>query len=129
MTSSSETTVKMLHSKFTKHDRSDSTNYLWWRDKMMFLLIALKIAYVLNLDLSSDTSSLINKDTTSKKERKKLKNDEVFYRGHILNSLSDQLYNLVSPLESIHEIWRTLEDHHQTLKQGTNKFFISKFLL
>lgn len=119
--------MKMMHSDFAKLDRFDGNNYKRWKDKMMFLLTALKIAYVVNPDTTPIPPPTSDEDPLVTGERRKRNEDEVLCRGHILNSLSDQLYDLVSPLESPREIWRTLEARHQTSEHGTDKFLISKF--
>ena len=45
----------VMNQEFVKLDRFDGTNFTCWKDKMMFLLLALKISYILNpalVDLS-----------------------------------------------------------------------------
>jgi len=42
------TSFKVLNQEFVKLDRFDGTNFNHWTDKMMFLLTALNVAYVLN---------------------------------------------------------------------------------
>ena len=43
---------KVMNQDFMKLDRFDGTNYTRWKDKMMFFLTALKVAYVLDPNLS-----------------------------------------------------------------------------
>ena len=42
-----------MNQDFVKLDRFDGTNFTRWQDKMKFLLIALKIFYVLDPSLNS----------------------------------------------------------------------------
>ena len=54
--------------------------------------------------------------------RKKREDDEVMCRDHILNTLSDMLYDLYNSMESLVEIFNTLEYKCKTEKEGTDKF-------
>jgi hypothetical protein len=51
----------------------------------------------------------------------------VVCRGHILNTLSDRLYDLFTSIKSPREIWESLEFKCKIEKQGTDKFLIMKF--
>ena len=42
---------KMMNQDFVKLDKFDGSNFIRWQDKMKFLLTALKIFYVLYLNL------------------------------------------------------------------------------
>jgi hypothetical protein len=75
-------------------DRFDGTNYTRWQDKMTFLLTSLKVHYVLDPDLTPFPEPTKNDSEEVKKERMKRKEDELLCRGHILNTLSDRLYDL-----------------------------------
>jgi hypothetical protein len=46
---------------------------------------------------------------------------------HILNTLSDRLYDLFTSIKSPREIWDALEFKYKTEKQSTDKFLIMKF--
>jgi hypothetical protein len=45
------TTFKMMNQDFVKLNRFDGTNFTSWKDKLMFLLAALKNSYVLDSNL------------------------------------------------------------------------------
>ena len=62
-----------------------------------------------------------------KKEHTKLQEDKLLCRGHILNTLSDCLYNLFTSVQSPREIWNALEFKYNTEKQGANKFHSLQF--
>lgn len=47
--------------------------------------------------------------------------------GHILNALSDRLYDLYTKTSSGKEIWNALEYKYKAEKEGTKKFLISKY--
>ena len=42
----------VVNQEFIKLDYFDGTNFIRWKDKMMFLLTALKISYILDPNLS-----------------------------------------------------------------------------
>ena len=119
--------LKMLNHELVKLDCFHGTNFSRWKDKMKFLLTALKLFYVLdpNLMLFPPTS---DEDTNEiKAQRKKREEDELICRGHILNTLSDRLYDLYTSMKLSKEIWNALEAKYKTEKVGTNKFIIQKY--
>ena len=120
-------TFKMMNQDFVKLDRFDRTNFTHWKDKLMFLLTALKIAYVLDPNLSKLPEPTDNDSDQLKAEHKKHEEDEVAWRGHILNTLSDRLYDLFTSMKSSKEIWEALEFKYKTEKQGVDKFLIMKY--
>ncbi|XP_038687556.1 uncharacterized protein LOC119986939 [Tripterygium wilfordii] len=110
-----------------KLDRFDGTNFTRWQDKMIFLLTALKISYILDPELQPFPEPSENDTDQIKADRKKREEDELMCRGHILNTLSDRLYDLYTPLKSPKEIWHALESKYKTEKIGTDKFLIMKY--
>jgi len=60
--------------------------------------------------------------------KKKRQEDEFVCRGHILNTLSDRLYDLYMPITFPIEIWKALETKYNIERQGTDKFRIMKYL-
>ena len=95
---------KMMNQDFVKLDKFDGLNFICWQDKMKFLLTALKIFYVLDPNLQPIPNST-SKDTEQlKKKRIKREEDELVCTGHILNTLSDRLYNLFTTMSSLKEI-------------------------
>ncbi|XP_073017842.1 uncharacterized protein [Primulina eburnea] len=48
--------------------------------------------------------------------------------GHIINTLSNRLYDLYNSIESLVKIWNALEYKYKTEKEGTHKFLILKYL-
>ena len=103
-TETSVATIKLMNQDLVKLDRFDGTNFMRWQDKLKFLLTALKIFYVLNLELAA-IHEPTEEDTDERKAKvKKQQEDEVIYRGHILNTLSDRLYDLYTSTQSAREI-------------------------
>ncbi|RVW54011.1 Copia protein [Vitis vinifera] len=50
------------------------------------------------------------------------------YVGHILNALSDRLYDLYTNTYSAREIWEALENKYKAEEEGTKKFLISQYI-
>ena len=118
---------KVMNQDFMKLDRFDGTNYTRWKDKMMFFLTALKVAYVLDPNLPQIPVSSPDETENVKEERTKRQEDELLCRGHILNTLSDRLYDLFTSVQSPREIWNALEFKYNTEKQGADKFLALQF--
>ena len=117
----------VMNQAFVKLDRFDGTNFTRWKGKMMFLLTALKISYILNPALTDLSPPNSDEDEQTKKDRSKCKEDELLCRGHILNNLSDRLYDLFTSIKTAKEIWSALEFKYNNEKQGVYKFLIMKY--
>ena len=87
---------------------------------MMFFLTALKVAYVVDPNLPQIPISSTDEIENVKKERTKRQENEFLCRGHILNTLSDRLYDLFTSMQSPREIWNALEFKYNTKKQGAD---------
>ena len=117
----------MLNHELVKLDRFDGTNFSRWKDKMKFLLTALRLFYVLDQNLIPFPTASDEDTDEIKAQRKKREEDELICRGHILNNLSNHLYDLYTSMKSPKEIWNALEAKYKTMKIGTNKFIIQKY--
>ena len=95
---------------------------------MFFLLTNLKIAYVLDPKLKPLSEQKEDDSNIMKAARKKREGDKVMCWGHILNTLSDRLYDLYNSMESLVEVWNALEYKYKTKKECMYKFFILKYL-
>ena len=105
-------------------NRFDGTNFTRWKGKSFFLLTILKIAYVLDPNLEHFSEPKKDDSEQVKAERKECKDDKVMFRGHILNMLSNRLYDFYNSMESLTEIWNTLEYNYKIEMEGTEKFLI-----
>ncbi|XP_027120584.1 uncharacterized protein LOC113766443 [Coffea eugenioides] len=127
MESSSESAFKVMNQDFVKLDRFDGTNFSRWKDKMIFFLTALKIAYVLDPSLPEISTPKNDDSNEIKVQRKKRAENELLCKEHIMNTLSDRLYDLYTVVKSPKEIWNVLEYKYNTMKQGTDKFLIMQY--
>ena len=108
--------LKMLNHELVKLDRFDGTNFSRWKDKMKFLLTALKLFYVFDSNLMPFPTSSDEDTDEIKAQRKKWEEDKLICRGHILNTLSDHLYDLYTSMKSSKEIWNALKVKYKTEK-------------
>ncbi|KAL5537437.1 hypothetical protein UlMin_045733 [Ulmus minor] len=95
--------------------------------KLHFLLTALKIIYILDPDLPPLPEPTDEDTDEVKATRKQREDDELICRGHILNALSDRLYDLYTNTKSAKEIWIALEFKYKAEEEGTKKVLISKY--
>ena len=119
--------LKMLNHELVKLDRFDGINFSRWKDKMKFLLIALKLFYILDPNLMSFPPTSDEDTDEIKAQRKKPKEDELICRGHILNTLLNRLYDLYTSMKSPKKIWNALKAKYKTEKIGKSKFIIQKY--
>ena len=119
--------LKMLNHELVKLNHFDGTNFSRWKDKMKFLLTALKLFYVMDPNLMPFPTASDEAIDEIKAQRKRHEEDELICRGHILNTLSDRLYDLYTSMNSPKKIWNALEAKYKTEKVSTNKFIIQKY--
>ncbi|KAK3030201.1 hypothetical protein RJ639_038711 [Escallonia herrerae] len=117
--------IKMMNQDLIKLDQFDNSNFGLWQDKVKFLLTALRIVYILNCEPLLEPGD--NASENEKKEWQRRNDDEVMCRSHILNALSDRLYNFYKSFDSAKEIWKALEYKYKVQEEGTNKFLISEY--
>lgn len=88
----------------------------------MFPLTALKIHYVLDPELEPILETIKYDTNEVKKERKKRKEDELLRRGHILNTLSNRIYDLYTDTSFATKIWKALEFKFKAEEEGMEFF-------
>ncbi|KAG8473268.1 hypothetical protein CXB51_035191 [Gossypium anomalum] len=122
---------KVMNQKFVKLDRFDGSNFNHWKEKMLFLLTVLNVAYILdpNLQPVEDLAFNANLEETAKvaELKKKSEEDNFTCRGHILNTLYHPLNDLYMSMQSAVEIWKAFEKKYNTERQCTNKFLTMKY--
>ena len=84
-------TLREMTSNFQKLDKFKGIGLQRWQKKMHFLLTTLKVVYVLNTPYPMETE---NKSLEQTRRRSKFENDDYICRGHILNSMSDVLFDV-----------------------------------
>ncbi|GJW16301.1 hypothetical protein Tco_0020434 [Tanacetum coccineum] len=100
---SSMMNFKMMNQECVKLDKFDGCTYTHWAEKMMFLLIVLKIYYVLDTELPPIPANPVPQPGKPMDEKKVFelkkqcmirKEDKTLCCGHIKKSLPDTLYDL-----------------------------------
>ncbi|RVW77298.1 Retrovirus-related Pol polyprotein from transposon TNT 1-94 [Vitis vinifera] len=123
-------TIKIMNQDLVRLDRFDGSNFTRWQDKVRFLLTALKIFYILDPTLAPLPEPKENDTPQVVAARKKREEDELICRGHILNALSDRLYDLYTNTNSAREIWEALENKYKAEEEViVNKLKVLKIEL
>ncbi|PWA89720.1 zinc finger, CCHC-type [Artemisia annua] len=116
--------VKEMTSKFGKLEKFQGNDFRRWQKKMHFLLTTLKVVYV----LSTPQPEVIENETLEQARRRgKWENDDYICRGHILNGMSDSLFDIYQNVESARELWDSLESKYIAEDASSKKFLVSDF--
>ncbi|XP_057452850.1 uncharacterized protein LOC130744707 [Lotus japonicus] len=117
-------TVKEMTTNFGKLDKFQGQDFRRWQKKMHFMLTALKVVYV----LSTPIPELLEDDTVENiRRRSKWENDDYICRGHILNGMSDPLFDVYQNVESGKELWDCLEFKYMEEDSSSKKFLVTDF--
>ncbi|RVW29758.1 Retrovirus-related Pol polyprotein from transposon TNT 1-94 [Vitis vinifera] len=123
-------TIKIMNQDLVRLDRFDGSNFTRWQDNVRFLLTALKIFYILDPTLALLPEPKENDTPQVVAARKKREEDELICRGHILNALSDRLYDPYTNTYSAREIWEALENKYKAEEEViVNKLKVLKIEL
>lgn len=95
------TSIKDLTSNFTKLERFDGGNFRRWQKKMHIFLLTVGLDYVLITPCPT-----IHEDSTLEQRRANSKwlRDEPMCRGHILNGLSDDLFDVYQNVDNAKDL-------------------------
>ncbi|WOH00675.1 hypothetical protein DCAR_0520048 [Daucus carota subsp. sativus] len=92
---------------------------------MHFLLTTLKVVYVLSTPVPEEIENETIEQTS---QRCKWENDDYICRGHILNGMSDSLFDVYQNVESAKELWDSLESKYMAEDASSKKFLVSNFM-
>ncbi|KAL5579843.1 hypothetical protein UlMin_012285 [Ulmus minor] len=126
-TETTVSTIKLMNQDLVWLDHFDESNFTRWQDKLHFILTALKIIYILDPNFPPLPEPTDGDTNEVKADRKQREDDELIYREHILNALSNRLYDLYTNTKSAKEIWTALEFKYKAEEEGPKKFLISKY--
>nr|GMC80154.1 uncharacterized protein LOC109168281 [Ipomoea batatas]GMC89618.1 uncharacterized protein LOC109168281 [Ipomoea batatas] len=121
-----------------KLEHFEGMGFRRWQKKMKFLLAALNVAYAkmkfllaaLNVAYVLSTPKPVEQENeTLKATRRRLKweNDDLECRGHILNGISETLFDIYQYEESSKDLWEKLEAKYISEDASSKKFQVSEF--
>ncbi|GKA85006.1 zinc finger, CCHC-type containing protein [Tanacetum coccineum] len=113
-------TVKDMTTNFGKLDKFVGHDFRRWQKKMHFFFTTLKVVYVL---ITPMPELLEDATVEAIRIREKWENDDYICRGHILNGMSDSLFDVYTNVESakefiIDKLPPSWKDFKHTLKHG-----------
>ncbi|CAM8992948.1 unnamed protein product [Rhodiola kirilowii] len=120
----SAASVKEMTKNFGKLEKFEGVNFRRWQQKMHFLLTNLKVVYVPSTPIPEVGD---NAPIEAISKRSKWENDDYICRGHILNGMSDPLFDLYQVVESTKELWDALEAKYMQEDASSKKFLVSNF--
>ncbi|XP_031276270.1 uncharacterized protein LOC116134755 [Pistacia vera] len=102
-------TQREMTTDFVKLERFDGGNFIRCQRRIHFLLVSLQVAYVLN---TPKPEEMENETIVETRKRHKFEHDDEICRGHMLNAMSDALFDIYQDnrpvMEQLNEIERTL---------------------
>lgn len=116
--------LKEMTSDFVKLEKFNGGNFIRWQKKMKFLLTTLKVAYVLNMARPEEKDDETVAET---RDRQKWDNDDYICLGHILNGMSDSLFDIYQSSPSAKDLWDKLETRYMREDATSKKFLVSHF--
>ncbi|GKA69593.1 zinc finger, CCHC-type containing protein [Tanacetum coccineum] len=121
-----ENTVKDMTTNFGKLNKFKGHDFRRWQKKMHFLLTTLKVVYV----LTTPMPELVEDATVEAiRIRAKWENDDYICMGHILNGMSDSLFDVYTNVESAKKFWDSLESKYMAEDSSSKKFLVNDLSL
>ncbi|XP_071933178.1 uncharacterized protein [Coffea arabica] len=126
-------TIKDLAFNIVKLDHFDEGNFIHWKKQVHFLLVALKLVYVLTTPrpATNDEEEMLDDIRT----KQKWDTDDEICRGHILNAMSGGLFYVDHSVTAAKEFWDKLEVRwrsnflgFQEAKCITDSTMVAKFI-
>ncbi|XP_077219661.1 uncharacterized protein LOC143853830 [Tasmannia lanceolata] len=117
--------MKQMTQDFVKLERFNKGNFKRWQKKVHFILTTLKVVYV----LTTPKQEIVEDETTIQAcRRRKWDHDDYLCKGHILNAMTDELFDIYHNMESAGALWTALEAKYLSKNAGAKKFVVSHFL-
>ncbi|XP_010684154.1 uncharacterized protein LOC104898750 [Beta vulgaris subsp. vulgaris] len=119
--------LKEITTNFQKLDKFEGIGYRRWQKKIHFLLTTLNVVYVLSTPMPPLPEEGKTETPEETRARTKWENDDYICRGHILNAMSDTLFDIYQYVESAKELWGALEAKYVAEDASSKKFLVSNF--
>ncbi|XP_023754504.2 retrovirus-related Pol polyprotein from transposon TNT 1-94 [Lactuca sativa] len=116
-----------MTTKFAKLEKFEGVDFRRWKKKIHFMLTTLKAAYVLTTPRLAEPAEGVVEMAEETRKRQKWDNDDYICEGHILNGMSNALFDIHSEALFAKELWDTLELKYITEDASSKKFLVSDF--
>ncbi|KAK2998200.1 hypothetical protein RJ639_024116 [Escallonia herrerae] len=120
-------TLKDMGSDFHRLMRFDGGDFVRWQRKMHFLLVTVKVYYVIMNPRPPEPGENEEESVAKTRERLRWDQDDEICRGHILNGISNTLFDAYHTVKTAKELWNQLERRYITEDVTSKRFIISKF--
>ncbi|XP_077252456.1 uncharacterized protein LOC143891830 [Tasmannia lanceolata] len=117
--------VRQMTQDFVKLECFDKGNFKRWQKKLHFILTSLKVVRVLT---TPRPMAIENETLAQARARMKWEQDDYICKWHILNAMSDSLFDIYQSMGSASEIWTALEIKYMAEDASSKKFTVSRFL-
>ena len=111
--------VQELTLNFMKLDKFLGVEFRRWQKKILILFTSLNVAYVISTPKPEEKD---NESLEEARKRNKWENDDFIYRGHILNSMCNSLFDIYQFYESAKILWDSLEDKYMSEDASSKNF-------
>ncbi|KAK3008463.1 hypothetical protein RJ639_013292 [Escallonia herrerae] len=120
-------TLKDMGSDFHRLERFDGGDFVRWQRKMHFLLVTVKVYYVIVNPRPPEPGENEEESVAKTRERLRWDQDDEICRGHILNGMSNTLFDAYHTIKTAKELWNQLERRYITEDATSKRFIVSKF--
>ncbi|KAK3026780.1 hypothetical protein RJ639_040258 [Escallonia herrerae] len=120
-------TLKDMGSDFHLLERFDGGDFVRWQRKMHFLLVTVKVYYVIVNPRPPEPDENEEESVAKTRERLRWDQDDEICRGHILNGMSNTLFDAYHAVKTAKELWNQLERRYITEDATSKRFIVFKF--
>ncbi|XP_010546470.1 PREDICTED: uncharacterized protein LOC104818550 [Tarenaya hassleriana] len=116
--------VRDLAMNFHKLDKFEGVGFRRWQKKMHFLLTTLNVVYVISTPRPEETEE---ETLAQARIRNKWDNDNYVCCGHILNGMSDEIFDVYQHIDTAKALWESLEAKYVSDDASSKRFLVSSF--
>ncbi|KAK3003904.1 hypothetical protein RJ639_018640, partial [Escallonia herrerae] len=113
-------TLRDMGSDFHRLERFDGGDFVRWQRKMHFLLVTVKVYYVIVNPRPPEPGENEEESVATTRERLRWDQDNEICRGHIPNGMSNTLFDAYHTVKTAKELWNQLERRYIT-EDATSK--------
>ncbi|KAK3004854.1 hypothetical protein RJ639_018947 [Escallonia herrerae] len=120
-------TLKDMGSDFHRLERFDGGDFVPWQKKMHFLLVTVKVYYVIVNPRPPEPGENEEESVAKTRERLRWDQDDEICRGHILNGMSNTLFDAYHTVKTAKELWNQLERRYITEDATSKRSVMEQF--